>query len=360
MTISGIQLFWLMTMFEVGMASYLMVSPTIQRVHNDAWMSLIISGLLGALATWIGIRLGHYYPQKTFIEYVPDIVGSWVGKGIGAVYVLHWFTVTAMVFHQVAGLLVSFQFHTTPIWFFVGTMAFLSGRVLRAGGLRSLGRVCEVIAPLVLVVATAVYLFSLPSVHWKQLMPLYVNSGVKDLFYGSLPAASFLAQSSFITMLYPFIVKPSRNAKMAIWGEAIASVFLVIAAILSIVGFGPNLAGVLWNPVFSMSKYITVGEIFQNTEAFVIIVWFLSAFIRMGLFLFLSVYGFSALFGIKNWKSTIWWGTGITACVAMLPRNVIESTVVYPEKITDPIVLPVLCFGIPVGLWVLARLRSPR
>ncbi|QQE79695.1 GerAB/ArcD/ProY family transporter [Alicyclobacillus sp. SO9] len=82
MPITGGQLFWITCMFDLGMAAFVMISPTIQRVQNDAWISLAISGLLSMTAAWIEIRLSLYYPDKTFVEYVNDIVGSWIGKAL--------------------------------------------------------------------------------------------------------------------------------------------------------------------------------------------------------------------------------------------------------------------------------------
>jgi len=358
MVISGGQLFWITSMFDVGMAAFLMVSPTVERVKNDAWISLIISGLLSMLATWIGIRLSRYYPDKTFIEYLIDIVGPWIGKAIGIVYVVNWIVVTGMVLRQITDILITSQFHRTPSVLFIISMSLAAVYLLQSNGIQSLGRCTEVIGPLVLSVALLTFLFDLSNMDWKRLLPIYVNSGPQLLFYGAIPATSFLAQTSYVTMILRFVQTPERNARQAVWGTGVASFFIVMSGAFTLATFGADLCKRMWNPVFDMAQYISVGEIIQNIDAMIIVVWFLTAFVRLGLFMFLSVYGTAQVLGVQNWKSVTGWVAGMCTVVAMIPSNIVESTIVYPQKIVEPFVLPVLVFAIPLMLWLIAFLRA--
>lgn len=358
MVISGGQLFWISSMFDLGMAAFLMISPTIERVQNDAWISLLISGLLSMLATWIGIRLSRYYPDKTFIEYLVGLTGTGIGKTIGVLYVVNWIIVTGMAIRQITDTFITLQFHRTPSWIFVISMAVISIYLLQKNGLQSLGRCTEVIGPLVVVVATLTFLFDLPNVDWSRLLPVYANTGSYALMYGAIPATSFLAQTSYVTMLFRFVKNPERNAKQAILGTGVASLFVVISGLFTVATFGTDLAAKMWNPVFDMAQYISVGEIVQNIDAFVTVIWFLTAFVRVTLFMFLAVYGTARILNTNNWKSPMVWVGGIIIIIAMIPRNITESTIVYPTKVVEPFVLPVLVFGIPIILWMIAFLRT--
>jgi len=358
MLITGGQLFWISSMFNLGMAAFLMISPTVERVKNDAWISLAVSGLVSMVATWIGIQLSRYYPDKTFVEYLIDLTGTFIGKAIGILYVVNWIIVTGMVLRQITDIFITTQYHRTPSWVFVISMVIVSIYLLYQNGLQSLGLVTEVIGPLVILVAIFTFLFDLPNVDWKQLMPVYVNTGPYGLMYGAIPAASFLAQSSYITMIYRFVKHPERNARQAIWGGGVASLFLVISGLFTVGTFGADLTTNMWNPVFDMARYVSVAEIVQNIDAFVTIIWFLTAFVRVALFMFFAVYGTAQILKIHNWKVVMMWVSGFTIIIAMLPRNIIESTVVYPTKVVEPFVLPVLVFGIPLTLWLIAVLRK--
>ena len=358
MFISGGQLFWIISMFDLGMAAFLMVSPTIERVQNDAWISLLISGLVSMLATWIGIRLSRYYPEKTFVEYVVDIAGTWIGKTIGFLYVMNWIVVTGMVIRQITDIFITSQFHRTPSWIFICSISLVAVYLLQKNGLQSLGRCTEVIGPLVVFIAVLTFAFDLPNVDWKRLLPVYVNTGPYALLYGAIPATSFLSQTSYVTMLFRFVQNPERNARQAVWGTGIASFFIVISGLFTVATFGADLSKKMWNPIFNMAQYISVGEIIQNIDALIIIIWFFTAFVRVSLFMFLSVYGTAKVLGTTNWKLVTAWVAGISVVIAMIPRNIVESTIVYPEKIVVPFVLPVLVFGIPLLLWFTAYLRA--
>lgn len=345
-------------MFDLGMAAFLMISPTIERVRNDAWLSLLLSGLLSMLATWIGIRLSRYYPDKIFVEYLSDLTGTIIGKAIGTVYVINWIVVTAMVMRQITDIFITTQFHRTPSWVFVISMALVCMYLLSKNGLQSLGRCTEVIGPAVIFVVLGTFLLALPNVTWNRLVPVYVNTGPYGLLYGAIPATSFLAQMSFVTMLFRFVKNPDQNAKQAVYGTGFASAFVVISGLFSIATFGADLGAKMWNPVFEMAQYISVAEIIQNIDAFVIIVWFLTAFVRVALFMFLAVSGTAALLNMRNWKSPLLWIGGMTVIIAMIPKDITDSTIVYPGKVVEPFVLPVLVFGIPLILWMIAFLRS--
>jgi spore germination protein KB len=357
MSITGGQLFWITNMFDLGMAAFLMVSPTVQRVKNDAWISLIISGLLSMLATWISIRLSRYHPDKPFIDYVNDIVGPWFGKFIGVIYVVNWIFVTGMVLRQITDILVTSQFHRTPTYLFIISMSLIAIYALHNNGIQSLGRVTEVIGPLVLVIAMITFALDLSNMDWKRLLPIYVTSGPHLLFYGAIPAASFMAQSSYVHMILHFVKDPRKSGNQAIWGTGLASVFLVLSGIFTVGTFGTDLCTKMWNPVLSMAQYISVAEIIQNTDAIILVIWFLTAFIRIGFFLFLSIYGTSRVLGRQNWKASTAWVTITCIIIALLPRNMIESSVTYPQKVVEPFVLPVLLFAVPLVLWFIAFLR---
>jgi len=358
MRISGGQLFWIICMFNIGMAAFLMISPTVQRTQNDAWISLLLSGMLSLLATWIGIRLSRYYPHKTFTEYVVDITGTWTGKAIGLIYVVNWLVVTGMVLRQIADVLITLQFHKTPIWVFLLSISLLVVYSLQKGGIQSLGRCTEIIGPLVVFIAILTFSFDLPNVDWNRLLPIYVNHSIPSLLNGAIPAASFLSQTSYVTMLFKFVQDPERHANKALWGSGVASFFIIISGLFSIGTFGADLSSKMMNPIFEMATYISAGEFVQNIDSIVVIVWFFSAFIRVSLFMFLTIYGGATVLGIKNWKSVIGWGTGLSIMIAMIPRNIIESSIVYPQKFVEPLVLPILVFAIPSLIWLTAFIRA--
>ncbi|WDL98105.1 GerAB/ArcD/ProY family transporter [Alicyclobacillus sp. ALC3] len=357
MVISGGQLFWISSMFDLGMAAFLTISPTIERVRNDAWLSLLVSGILSVFATWIGIRLSRYYPDKVFIEYICDLTGTIIGKAIGTVYVINWVVVTAMAMRQITDIFITAQFHRTPSWVFIVSMALVSVYLLYKNGLQSLGRFTEVIGPAVIFVALGVFLLDLPNVTWSRLLPVYVNSGPYGLLYGAIPSVSFLAQTSFLTMVFRFVKNQRQNVRQAVFGTAFASLFVVISGMFSIATFGADLGAKMWNPVFDMVQYISVSEIIQNIDAFVMVIWFLTAFVRVALFMFLAVSGTAALLNLKRWHSPLLWIGGITVIIAMIPKDITESTIEYPKKFVESFVLPVLIFGIPLVLWMIAFLR---
>ena len=52
MKISGRQIFWMMFTFEVGQSLLLVIPATIRTVKQDAWISILIAGVIGVALTF--------------------------------------------------------------------------------------------------------------------------------------------------------------------------------------------------------------------------------------------------------------------------------------------------------------------
>ena len=360
MPITGGQLFWLTCMFDLGMSAFIVISPTVERVKNDAWLSLIISAGVSMLATWIGVRLSLYYPDKTFIEYLNDIIGHWVGKIIGMIYVVTWIVSTGMLLREVTDIFITSEFDKTPGYVFITSMTMAAVYMLSGNGIQSLGRSTEVIGLIVIVMVSFTFAFDLPNVDLKRLLPIYITSGPEMLLYGSIPAASFMAQTSYVTMIVRFVKDPKKNAVKAVWGTGVSNIFLVLCSLFEITTFGADLCKRMWNPIIVMAQYISVEEIVQNVDSVILVVCFLTAFVRISLFLFLSVYGTGQIFRVQHWKSMLPWVAGVCIVIAMIPHSIIESTIVYPRMAVEPFVFPALLLTIPLLLWFIAFLRTQR
>ncbi|MGG3467822.1 GerAB/ArcD/ProY family transporter [Neobacillus pocheonensis] len=122
MKISTWQLFWLFTTLEISMSIWLTLSPTIEIAKQDAWISLIVAGVIGLVVTLIVVRVSQLHSSYTLVEFTQRIFGKWVGKLIGVLYILMWFSVSADILRIFSFFINQVLFHDTPIWIIAALM----------------------------------------------------------------------------------------------------------------------------------------------------------------------------------------------------------------------------------------------
>jgi spore germination protein KB len=122
--------------------------------------------------------------------------------------------------------------------------------------------------------------------------------------------------------------------------------------------FGDQVAMKLRFPAFDMIRYINVMNFIQNLEIVAILIWALSAFVKLSVYFFLASYGTAQLFKVKDWKKMIWFVAAVSLIMAIVFTN--NSFYGYKNLRTYwiPFVLPVNIVGIPLLLWVVGSIRK--
>ncbi len=358
MKISGVQVFWLMFSMEIGMTMLLTVSPSVLEAKQDAWISCIIAGVIVLGITFIATKLSLIHSNQTLIEFSQTILGKWLGTIIVIPYFVMWYSVTGIILRESSDFLHLALFHKTPLFVIAFTMVMLMVYVTYQGGIESIGRCSEVFGPIIFLVILLTFILSFTNIHWQRLLPMYADSGAMSILKGAIPPAAFLGESVMMMMLTCFMEEPNKSPSRSMWGVGIASLFVCIATVMVLTTFGPSLSSKMWFPYFDLVRYISTMEFIQNIESIVIVIWVLSIFIKLSLYLFITSYGTAQWLGIKNWKKVIWIVAPIVLILAMWYPNIDVSSIDYPKKFWTPYVVPINIVGIPLLLWIIGGIRK--
>lgn len=356
--LSGAQLFWLLTLFTIGMSVFLTIAPAIHRAHNDVWMSMTLNLLLSTFLTFVSVRTALRYPSETLVQYSQSILGKWIGRGISLLYLLHWTTLSGIIVRQTSDFMMTSEFHHTPPWVFIISMVAIVLYLLQKGGLESLGRLALILGPVIMGVMLMTVWFSTPDSRWTRLLPLYFANGVSSILQGVLPVVGYTGNGVAVGMLLPFVKDAKRNAYMAVWGVASACLFLIVASVQIVAVFGSELPASMWNPFFDLSRFISVANFLEEIEPFVIVFWFLSAVIRLALLIFVASYGWSQLFSSSRALPYLWAVCLITIVEAFLPRNIVYSSILYSRMVVETWVAPILLVAVPLLFWFISGVQK--
>jgi spore germination protein KB len=114
MKVTGIQVFWIIMCMDLGMTLVMTLSPSLEAAKQDAWLSIIVAGLIALLVALLATRAAHLYPGQTLIEYSETILGAWLGKAVVITYLVQWYTIIPIVLSQFTDLVQIMLLQGTP------------------------------------------------------------------------------------------------------------------------------------------------------------------------------------------------------------------------------------------------------
>lgn len=358
MKISGSQIFWIMFTFEVGNSLLLTISSTIRIAKQDAWISMVIAGLVGIAITFLATTLSSQYPNQTMIEFSQTILGKWLGKLMMIPFFLLWYSAMGVIVREFGDFIITALFHKTPLWVIVFATMLLLIFIIYQGGIEGIGRLSEIVGPMVLLMITVLLILDLSNMNWHYMLPLYQDSGWLPILKGSYtPMASFFGESVMMTMFVFFMEKPDQASSRAMWGIGIAVLMISIGTLAVIFTFGPSLPSRLLYPFYDMSRFISVMEFIQNVDILIVIIWFFSIFIKLALYMFIACYGTAQWFHLKDWRKVVWLLAPISFVMAVSIKNIQIFGQDYDKFFVLPFVFPINMIGIPLLLLVVGWIR---
>jgi spore germination protein KB len=351
------QLFWMLTTLEISMSIWLTLSPTIEIARQDAWISLIVAGVIGLVVTLILVRVCQRHSAHTLVEFAQKLFGKWVGKLIGVLYILVWFSVSADILRIFSLFIKQFLFHDTPIWVIAILMIAAMVYINYAGGVEAIARFSELAGPLLLVGIVITFGLNVTNLRPTLLLPVYADSGAISILKGSVWNASFLGESMMIMMLVPFISNSQKMLKPTLLAIFIPSLIAVITAIFVIMTFGTNIGSTLIYPYFTMVRFINYLEFIQNMDVWIMFIWIFSVFVKLAIYLFINSYGTAQLIGIKNWRVIIGFAATVIFTISLVPANVI-GMLDFAKFVWIIYIFPIFIVGLPIILLLVSLLRG--
>ena len=170
------------------------------------------------------------------------------------------------------------------LWFFLPAAAALVLWMAR-GKLSAFARAGQFFLAVLLIVAAAVLLLSLPQTEGEHLLPIWWGD-LPNAARSALPVLGVLGYGVFAAFLTGDLetARPGRNW-WVLWSTG-GCALLALSQAVVIGNLGPALAGQLDSPFFALAKSVGVEGAFQRVESIVAAVWTFADLTLMGLLTF--------------------------------------------------------------------------
>lgn len=360
MKVTEIQVFWMITTMDLGMALIMTLTPSLQAASQDAWISIFLAGCITLLVSYLVTKVVLLYPGQTLIEFSPRILGKWLGKIVVVIYLIQWYTIIPIILRQFSDLVELMVLPSTPKQAVILIMVILIIYATYLGGIEGIGRCSEILGPIVLLMVILVLTLSIGNIEWKRLLPVYVDSRMKEIILGAAAPASYLGHAVEYVIFAAFLSNPRKGGPYVYWAVITASFFVLISMIMVIITVGVNLSSKMWYPFFEMTRKISLFGFLENFDAIIIVIWIASVFIKLSIYLFIACYGTAQFLHVKNWRIMVWFISPIMLVFALIPKNVIEATNNYLLNYWVPVALPLNMIGLPLLLLIVGKIKQSK
>lgn len=315
-------MFALVADYTIGTTVLSIISGVAGYAGRDAWIVALVTPFMGLPILWMYFYLNKLFPGKTLVEIIQDVFGKWVGWILSAYFVFFvcFLSVSEVVFYM--GNFVKSEYMTeTPLYAF-NTFLVIAIAVGLLYGIETIGRSSEIFLYIISFLILLTILLDLPNIKTDNLFPVLEN-GTGPVLKGCLYLNSFLALPLIVfAFFYPLnVTDVQKSRKSFLGGYFWASFLSFLCTIMSIFILGATITAKTNYPTYLFSKEINISSI-TRFEGFITFSWMFAEFIKVSIYSYAGLVGFTQLFGLKGYKKMV-----IPIGISIL----VFSGVVYPD-----------------------------
>lgn len=327
-------------------------SYTAKEAKEAAWLSPIVATILFIMLVLIWQKFYKSYKDSSLLGINTDIAGKFIGSIINFIYLI-WVVLLCSTYIRyfsikLAGAILP---EVDPNILIV-SMLVLAVFFVRYG-IVYLGRISEIILPILLIFFIFLVILLLTYVQKGYLIPVTFRS-ILPVVKGSMGISGILSYFTFI-----FIYGDKINNKESIKKFGIqASIFLLITITLIIVctvgTFSHFVIKKMQLPFLAAVKEISLFETLEKIESIVVAFWIFSDFVLISFFLILALHSIKSMFKLSDGRPLVSiLGVLIYFLSMYLANNVFEmealsNSFLIPGNIILGFIIPAIMLGIGI------------
>ncbi|CAH0148519.1 Spore germination protein YndE [Peribacillus frigoritolerans] len=306
--------------FILGSGLFTLPRSATEKVHTpDIWISVILGGIIAIIAGVIMVKLSQQFPDKTFYQYINEIVGKWVGSLLSSGIILYFLMTCGFQLRAMAEVVRYLLLEGTPTWAI--TMIFMwVSLYLIIGGINPIARLFEIILPLTVILFLVVTFMSFKIFEIDNLRPV-LGEGFIPVLQGVKTTALAFSGPEVMLLLVPFMNQPKKAVKALLVGVSIPLIFYVVSVVMVIGALSVD--GVVtrtWPTLDLIRSFEISGLIFERFESLLLVVWIMQIFATFTITYFAAALGLAQL-SKKSIHPFMFGLLPVLYIIAMVPEN---------------------------------------
>ncbi|PFO09652.1 spore gernimation protein KB [Bacillus sp. AFS076308] len=302
--INSYQMFVLVVLFEMGSA--ILFAPGSQA-KQDAWISILLGLAVGLVLFWVYYRLYKFFPDVPLTSYLQILVGKWIGRFIGFLYVIYFMYQATRILRDFGELLVTSIYTNTPL-FIINSLMLLTIIYAIHKGLEVIARVSELFFIFIYLFALAGFLVIMFSdlIHLENIKPIF-EYGVVPVIKASMQTTIYFPFGEMVTftMLLPFFNNQKKVKWVCLGGMLLAGINIVITSVVNISVLGVDSFTRSTFPLLTTISRIHFSNFLERLDVFYILYVIIAGFFKITIFFYSAVYGAADIFKIEDHRKLV-------------------------------------------------------
>ncbi|WP_110926270.1 GerAB/ArcD/ProY family transporter [Bacillus massiliglaciei] len=348
--INAYMAFFIIHTVQIGIGILGVPKIIYQVSKKDAWISILIAGLLVSFLIWIMINILKQHEDCNIYEIHEKVFGRFLGSLINIFIVVFFMAELYSVIIGYVELSLTWGYEGVYEW--IGTLALLLITIYAvSGGFRVIAGICYLSFLMTIWLLFVMYQ-PLEFIHFNRILPV-LSSPPSDVIKGVYKSSYTLLGFETLFFIYPFIKEKKKLhffTQLAAW----FSTFLVLlATMISIMFFSAaELEKQFW-PVVSMIGSVNFPFI-ERFEFVAVPLWILVIFPNLCIILFIAAKGIKQVFHVKL-KHGIWVISLLIFFTSFFLTNRMDTNILF-DRVGQ--VGFYLWFVYPIFLFLFSRVKS--
>ncbi|QRG68126.1 GerAB/ArcD/ProY family transporter [Brevibacillus choshinensis] len=272
-----------------------------QEAGHDAWISVVLAGLLTHLTVLVITKTLACYPSADIYGIQLDVFGKWLGAFLGVIYSIYFFLSAMVILRTYVEVVQTWVFPNLPTWVLSAIILLLAVYTIM-GGIRVVAGYTFFSVSVTIWLVCDLY-YPLQFAQWEYLFPiLEANAG--QLFKGMIGMSLSSIGFEILYAIYPYIQNKERLPRSVQTGVLVTNLIYTFVMIVSLVFFSQGqLVRTIW-ATLNLKKMVYF-PILERFELIAISIWLLVVLPNIMVFIWSSARGFKRLFGWNLRKTMI-------------------------------------------------------
>lgn len=348
-----VQLFAFILQTQIGIAVLSFPYDLHKAAGADGWISVLVAGAVVQLLLVGYAMLCQRFPRQNLYQFIPLIVGKWLGNVLNVVYILH-FTFTSCLILLLEMVIVELWIlpHMTPGLIIVANCIVCL--YMAKENIRIIARYNALIT-LLIIVMLGIMMTSFSQMDYRYLLPVgqggfhAIMLGVKSSLLSFLGFEVLLVLNSDIQAKGKSLIPP------ILWANGVATAFFMIMVLVCYLNFSPESLRFIPQPVPYYLNGISLPFL-ERLDLLFLSIWLVKVTSTQISYLYSAGKGLGLLFHRNEHKKAIYYLVPLVCLMGTFWRS--ENRIQVLEKISqfDSFII----LGIPIVLLMLAWLRGER
>ena len=314
------------SMFSYGVSQSVRVAA--DQMGNNGYWGFLLAFIISIPVIWGISWLGNRFPHHSVIQYLPQLLGTFLGKILGFIFLVAVMILMVWTSRTITEEVSLYFLGRTPIWASIALFLIVALYAARQG-LEGVTRLASFIFPVTFLFSFLAIIFSFQNFELDNIRPLFLIDGLKipfgsvHMFYPFIVLLTVLA-------INPYLTEKQKSLRVMTRAAALAF-FLILLTIVSGIGnYGAS--GILRYsyPVLELTRKANLPFVLQTFGLFFGATWLSQVLVATAFFYYVLAEGTAQLLGALNYK----WFTLIlfplTYFLIMMPSGIIDMRVVFP------------------------------